>query len=127
MKDKLLEIPKSRTQVYFGLGNHDYANYVDDFFNNHCSTRMIKYMMEHKIFYSNMDVQVSNFPPANQENWYTVVYGTSLACSLDIAGIHSVQLQNHPTYFNQWISTNYFDGILEISEITDIGDGGDAP
>uniref|UniRef100_A0A915KHL1 Calcineurin-like phosphoesterase domain-containing protein n=1 Tax=Romanomermis culicivorax TaxID=13658 RepID=A0A915KHL1_ROMCU len=116
---ELLQIPKSWTQVHLGLGNHDYANNVDDCFENQCSTRMVKYMMEQKALYSNMDVEVTHFPPANEEDWYTVVYRGSLAYSLDIGGIHIVQLHNYPTYANQWNSTNYLEDILEVFQIND--------
>ena len=95
---------KLKTKTYFGLGNHDYGNNVDDTYENNAANRMVNYMVAHikKNGSTNSDVQVSDsyeFP-----NIVTTTKG-SLAYSWDVGNIHFVQLQNYPIYQRNW--SNY--------------------
>ncbi|MFV8988375.1 aegerolysin family protein [Serratia fonticola] len=84
--------------IYLGLGNHDYANNVndctdgDDLGLNACARRMVSFMGEAITYYR------SELPLFNDDyNEYSNVYG-SLSYSWDYGDMHYVQLQNHPTY-----------------------------
>lgn len=84
---------------YLGLGNHDYANNVNDCFNNGCARDMVDFEIQEinklKIF----DSDYSTI--ANQSS---VMVTGSLAYSFNIGNIHLIQLQNYPTYTNSWTS-----------------------
>ncbi len=95
---------KLKKPMYLGLGNHDYANNVDDTYENNSANRMVNYMVEHvkSNGSSNSDYQVSNsyeFP-----NIETTTKG-SLSYSWEIGNVHFVQLQNYPIYKRSW--SNY--------------------
>lgn len=89
--------------VYPGLGNHDYANNVDDCFLNSCASGMVLYFANQV---SSLNVGAFDYlltatpqpgPPALRYD-----YVGSLAYSLDIGGVHFVQLNNYPTYTRVW-------------------------
>ena len=102
--DKFKELYSKLTmKAYYGLGNHDYANYVDDTWENRSANGMVDFMVDHikSNGASSYDVKVSNsyeFP----ENVTTTT--GSLAYSWDIDNVHFVQLQNFPTYQRTWSS-----------------------
>lgn len=80
---------------FMGLGNHDYANNVNDCYANNCAVNMVSFMQRKdwpgiiKSYIANVD----NNPVAN---------GSSLAYSVDINNVHFVILNNYPTYANSW-------------------------
>lgn len=93
-----------KVPMYNGLGNHDYANNVDDCHENNCANNMVEYMVDHikNNGATNYDFKVSDsyvFPEA-----VTTITG-SLAYSWDIGNIHFVQLHNYPVYERSW--SNY--------------------
>lgn len=89
--------------VYPGLGNHDYANNVDDCFANFCASAMISYFATQV---SSLNVSAFDYaftstpqpgpPPVRNDNV------GSLAYSFDIGDLHFVQLNNYPTYTRVW-------------------------
>lgn len=92
---------KIQVPMYTGLGNHDYANNIDDTYENHAANRMVEYMVSHikSNGATNSDYKVSNsyvFP-----NIVTTITG-SLSYSWDIGNVHFVQLQNYPIYEREW-------------------------
>lgn len=93
-----------KVPMYTGLGNHDYANNINNTYENHAANRMVEYMIEQikSNGATNFDYQVSNayeFP-----NVETTIKG-SLAYSWDVGKVHFVQLQNYPIYQREW--SNY--------------------
>jgi cytolysin (calcineurin-like family phosphatase) len=93
--------------MYPGLGNHDYANGVDNCAENHCANRMVKFMRDYvqKAGISNFDFQQSDsyeFP-----SLVRTIEG-SLSYSWDIGNVHFVQCQNFPIYERKW--SNYVTG-----------------
>jgi cytolysin (calcineurin-like family phosphatase) len=93
-------------QFYPMLGNHDYANNVDDCANNNCATRMVDYMygwLKAKAGIINYDFSERSyykFPELRTD------YSGSLAYSFNIGKVHFVQLQNFPSYTDDWNSWN---------------------
>ncbi len=95
---------KISVKKYLGLGNHDYANNVDDCYENNCANRMVEYMIDH--------IKANKYPNSD----YTVTEGYefpeivkktngSLAYSWDLGNVHFVQLHNYPSYTTDW--SNY--------------------
>lgn len=89
--------------VYPGLGNHDYANNVDDCFLNVCASGMVNYFI----------AQVSSLNAVDFDYGLTTtpLIGTpslrydhagSLGYAFDIGDVHFVQLNNYPTYTRTW-------------------------
>ncbi|WP_309676387.1 metallophosphoesterase [Pseudomonas sp.] len=77
----------------YGLGNHDYANNVDDSFLNNCAAGSVNDL---KARYwgkaSSMDLSVRGAVLGASH------YSGSLAYSKDFGDVHMVQLNNEPTY-----------------------------
>lgn len=94
---------KLSVTLYPGLGNHDYANNVDDCWENNCANRMVLYLRDRvrALNIKNFDYgerEYYKFPEIVKEH-----YG-SLAYSWDIKNVHFVQLNNFPTYTRSWSS-----------------------
>jgi cytolysin (calcineurin-like family phosphatase) len=89
-------------KIYPGLGNHDYANNVNDCFENRCATGMVKYLNNFmtKLNPASYDFQVSGQYHKFPEN--RVDYKGSMAYSWDISDVHFVQLHNYPAYTRSW-------------------------
>jgi cytolysin (calcineurin-like family phosphatase) len=97
---------------YFpGLGNHDYANNVDDTYNNNAASRMVDYMYGWLklnagiLNYDFSETSYYKFPELRTD------YSGSLSYSFNIdlgnnKFVHFVQLQNFPSYENEWNSWN---------------------
>ncbi len=100
--------------VYTGLGNHDYANNVDDCgwyavsplaqadrARNHCAYRSVWHLktvvskLEEGGHEIDFDAELDN-NPTNATPWRNV--SGSLAYSWDIGRVHFVQLHNYPAY-----------------------------
>ena len=86
---------------YLGLGNHDYANNVNDCENNGCASQMVQYMYGlikdmKDVNYDFSESSYYQFPELRTD------YTGSLSYSYNIGKIHFVQLQNYPTYRNHW-------------------------
>jgi cytolysin (calcineurin-like family phosphatase) len=82
-----------------GLGNHDYANNVDDCFTNFCASAMVTYFADQvsslnviDFDYSVQQTPLVGIPSVRYD------YVGSLAYSFEIGDIHFVQLNNCPTY-----------------------------
>jgi cytolysin (calcineurin-like family phosphatase) len=93
-----------KVPMYLGLGNHDYANNVDDTYENNCANRMVEYMVGHikSNGSTSSDYNVSDsyvFPE------YVTTTTGSLSYSWDVGNVHFVQLQNFPIYKREW--SNY--------------------
>jgi cytolysin (calcineurin-like family phosphatase) len=85
--------------LYLGLGNHDYANNVDDCYRNHCAIRMVDFMRKHINelgFDQEADLQFFSY------HWTGDITTGSLAYSWDIGNVHFVQLHNFPSYTKSW-------------------------
>jgi cytolysin (calcineurin-like family phosphatase) len=93
--------------VYLGLGNHDYANNVDDCANNGCASQMIWYAAR----------QVPTLNPRAFDYAESGVYYQfptnrkrhegSLGYSWEIGDVHFVQLHNYPSYTRSWSGWNF--------------------
>ncbi|TDJ09114.1 MAG: hypothetical protein E2O68_00750 [Deltaproteobacteria bacterium] len=105
--NKYLEFYEHKTtiNIWPGLGNHDYANNVDDCAFNNCAIRMVKYLIERvdSLNVNSFDYVEGKthfkFPSIRKE------YSGSLAYSFDIGKYHFIQLNNYPSYetsFNGW-------------------------
>lgn len=98
---RLLTLPS-----YPSLGNHDYSNNVDDSYNNNCATRMVGYMYDWLKLHAGMlnydfdERSYYKFPELR------VDYSGSLAYSFNVGKVHFVQLQNFPSYTDDWNSWN---------------------
>lgn len=100
-----------RLPYYPGLGNHDYANNVDDSFMENCACRMVLWMFDwlkdHKDSIEHFDFRkstvwdgtVAGFLPLPYPH---TEYTGSLAYSYNIGSLHVIQLQNYPTYEESW-------------------------
>ena len=88
----------TQTDVYPGLGNHDYQNNVNDCHENNCASRMTQFMIEY--YYQHPKLHKSGYPghfslkkyykfPANR-----IDFRGSMSYSWDIGDIHFVQLHN---------------------------------
>lgn len=92
---------------YLGLGNHDYANNVNDCWENNCATRMVWHLRDqvkslnpHRFDYSESGVYYS-FPEYRKD------HRGSLGYSWEIGNVHFVQLNNYPTYDTNWNGWNF--------------------
>lgn len=103
--------------MYLGLGNHDYANNVDNTFSNQASTRMVEYQIENivKNNISGADYNVSEsytFPEVVK------TISGSLSYSWDEGNVHFVQLHNYPLYTMRTSDYLGSDAKRKIIEIT---------
>jgi cytolysin (calcineurin-like family phosphatase) len=76
----------------YGLGNHDYANNVDDCFLNNCAAGSVNDL---KARYWG---KVPSMDLAARSSGLGKTYYGSLAYSKDFGDVHMVQLNNEPTY-----------------------------
>jgi hypothetical protein len=78
---------------YYGLGNHDIENNVNDCHRNRCVQESLDNLVNHveSIPTTQFDHKVHN-PPASRHNFGSFGY------SVDFGPIHSIQLHNYPTY-----------------------------
>ncbi|MFI1967438.1 metallophosphoesterase family protein [Streptomyces pathocidini] len=92
---------KLNRPLYFGLGNHDYANNIGNSFQNNCAIGMIKYMEGQQSIWTpenySTDFHVKHFPATTFTLGYEKRSG-SYAYSFDYKGVHFVQLNNYPFY-----------------------------
>lgn len=78
-------------QYDYGLGNHDYANNVDDCFLNNCAGGSVKdFIDRYRGKTGSMDLTTRNSGG--------LTYSGSLAYSKSYGDVHVVQLNNEPTY-----------------------------
>ncbi len=85
--------------IYIGLGNHDYANYVEPWGytnpiavgNNWGGAASVQYMMQRV---SALGIQGDNFDRSGN----AIHIKGSLAYSWDVGNVHFVQLHNYPLY-----------------------------
>lgn len=84
----------------YGLGNHDYANNVDDCFLNNCAAGSLNDLKDR--YWGEVD---SMDLAARAQGFGTVYYG-SFAYSKSFGDVHMVQLNNEPTYTVNFSSGN---------------------
>lgn len=84
----------------YGLGNHDYANNVDDCFLNNCAAGSIS-DLKNRYWGKAGSMDLA----ARSSGFGTVYYG-SLAYSKSFGDVHLVQLNNEPTYTVTFTSGN---------------------
>lgn len=95
-----------KVTCYPALGNHDYANNVDDCANNGCATSMVKYMYSWLqlnsgiLNYDFVERSYYKFPELRTD------YSGSMSYSFNLGKVHFVQLQNYPSYTREWNSWN---------------------
>jgi len=97
----------SSLTVYPSLGNHDYQNNVDDTYNNNAASRMVDYMYG----WLKLNAGVLNYD-FGERSYYKFPelrtdYTGSLSYSFNIGKVHIVQLQNFPSYTDDWNSWNF--------------------
>lgn len=93
--------------VYPGLGNHDYANNIDDCWRNNCAIRMVDYMHE---IVSKLKPKPISYDYKTSSTYYEFPvlrkdHTGSLAYMIEIGGVYFIQLHNYPSYavkFNGW-------------------------
>jgi cytolysin (calcineurin-like family phosphatase) len=102
--DKIKEIwgKNPPAKIYLGLGNHDYANNVNDTFENLGAARMIEYLRE-----ETQKIGITNLDFVERPGLLGMVeYSGSLAYSWDMGNVHFVQLNNYPIYETSFRSLN---------------------
>ncbi|SEM98900.1 Calcineurin-like phosphoesterase [Pseudomonas sp. ok272] len=98
----------------YGLGNHDYANNVDDCFLNNCAIGSVIDLKER--YWGN----VATFDLAARASGLRTIYYGSLAYSKSFGDVHMIQLNNEPTYAVSFSGGNPFGGsIFEITSALD--------
>ncbi len=95
---------KVKVPLYLGLGNHDYANNVDDCYENVCANNMVEYMIDHIKSKGAVNADYKQSTAYQFPNIETTITG-SLSYSWDIGNVHFIQLHNYPVYQRQW--SNY--------------------
>lgn len=91
--------------VYPGLGNHDYANNVNNCHDD-CAARMVEFMYDWLKLHS----AELNYDFAEHESYkgeLRTYYHGSLAYSFNLGRVHFVQLQNFPSYTVEWNSWDF--------------------
>jgi len=104
---KYLEFYEKKTTINLwpGLGNHDYANNIDDCAQNNCASRMVTYLKDRV---KSLNVNRFDYYEGNTHYKFPSLrkyYTGSLAYSWDIGKYHFIQLNNFPSYetnFNSW-------------------------
>ena len=86
---------------YPGLGNHDYANNVNDTYQNYGATRMMEYLVN-----SVNTLNVHSFDYSDSGS-YSRYRENSFGYSWDVGNVHFVQLNNYPTYSTSWNGWNF--------------------
>lgn len=95
-----------KPKFFPGLGNHDYQNNVDDTHNNNAASRMVDYMYqwlkENASFlsYDFTETSYYKFPELRTD------FHGSLSYSFNIGKVHFIQLQNFPSYTDDWNTWN---------------------
>ncbi|CAI8807996.1 Metallophos domain-containing protein [Pseudomonas jessenii] len=84
----------------YGLGNHDYANNVDDCFLNNCAAGSIVELKER--YWGKAD----SMDLGIRSSGLGKIYYGSLAYSKNFGDVHMVQLHNEPTYAVEFSSGN---------------------
>lgn len=102
-KDYTNVYKKNQVPVYEGLGNHDYANNVNDCYENVCAFSAVDRMVKE---INNYSKRLVNFSHDMHRNSLTGTISGSLAYSWDFGDIHYVQLQNYPTYSVRFYKTS---------------------
>ncbi|WP_224243479.1 metallophosphoesterase [Hyalangium gracile] len=93
--------------LYAGLGNHDYDNYVDDCSENHCNSTMVWHLKEQVRTYGTFLFDYSESDDYYEFPSYRRDHSGSLAYSWDVGDVHFVQLNNHPSYARTWDGWNF--------------------
>ena len=88
-----------KVKTYIALGNHDYANNVDDCLRNRCANGMVQYMWQW-LRANAGSVKLSDLK--HEKSGLTDTWEGSLAYSFTIGHVHIVMLQNYPAYKREW-------------------------
>lgn len=96
---KTVWINNPPAKIFPGLGNHDYANNVDECFLNHCAKRMLAWLVD----YLTGTLRISpDFVREVEEGWYENYFGSFAyswsECAAPGKCIRFVQMNNYPTY-----------------------------
>jgi cytolysin (calcineurin-like family phosphatase) len=95
----LLKIP-----YYPGLGNHDYANNINDCALNNCATRMVHFL---RVWLNgHPEIERDLVRTKSYEGEIRLTYTGSLAYAFNIGAVHFVQLHNYPSYRVEWNTWN---------------------
>lgn len=83
---------------WYGLGNHDYANNVNDCYQNNCAIRSIRNLIEH--IKTRKNVQSVDYTAITGYKFpsLTTDYTGSFSYTFDISGIRFIQLNNYLDY-----------------------------
>lgn len=97
-----------KARVYPGLGNHDYANNVNDCFENNCARGMVDFLAKKvrslpgiKSFDYKVGKVYYEFPSLHRN------HRGSLAYSFEIGGVHFIQMNNYPSYRTHFKGWNF--------------------
>lgn len=93
--------------VWPGLGNHDYANNIDDCFNNQCASKMLFYMSDRV---NGLNVEGFDLDDSKAYYKFPVIrkqHTGSWSYSFEIGDFHFVQLHNYPTYETKFKGWNF--------------------
>jgi hypothetical protein len=96
-----------QSNVYLGLGNHDYANNVNDCFENTCASSMVWYLRDQVFTLNASSFDYSESGAYYEFPSYRKNHSGSLGYSWDIGKVHFVQLNNHPAYTREWNGWNF--------------------
>jgi len=108
-----------QSNMYLGLGNHDYENNVDDCWQNTCASDMVTYL----------SAQVKTLNPNSFDYYEGDTYWDwgqasnrrdhwgSLGYSWDIGKIHFVQQNNYLSYNRSWDGWNFANALRDYFQI----------
>ena len=95
-----------RMNNYPGLGNHDYANNVNNTYENQDATRMMEYLINSV---HSLNVNSFDYRDSGTYYWFPKLVRfreNSFGYSWDVGTVHFVQLHNYPTYTASWNGWN---------------------
>lgn len=99
---------KFNVPVYIGLGNHDYANNVNNCADNGCASDMVRYLIgqvQDKINSPQSTIRRFDYIRQNHPGQGLDVFKGSMSYSWGIGKVHFVQLNNYPAYNAGWESS----------------------
>lgn len=87
---------------WYGLGNHDYENNVDDCFTNNCAVRSIRELTNNLKSRKNINAIDYNVISGYSFPSLSTNYTGSFSYSFDMSGIRFLQLNNYAEYTKQF-------------------------
>lgn len=92
--------------MYLGMGNHDYANNVDNTWQNRAATGMVEYVRESIYPLGTVGVDFRTVDSYSDQAALLTEYTGSMSYSWDIGNVHFVQMHNYPIYEREWTAYN---------------------